>query len=1006
MKNSMLLSGIMILLICANSQAQKIDAKATTLKSRADSLSHISQYDSANVRWKQAAELFLKSENYAQYVQCLNEIGYSQTVLGQYEKSDSTLNKTLEEGKKLLGESSSEVGKSYYYIAGNQVAVGHYDQGRENMKKALMIALKNKNRLEEGVVLNGLGRICFFQSDYNKALTYFSQSLEIFEEEDSDTDQMVGGYMNIGTIFLMKGQYMPAVKHYEKALSFIPQEIQSLLKAGIYNNIGYSLFEMGEMERALMYYQKSLSMRVDLLGEVHPQIATSISNIGNVFYKNNKIDEALIQYRKALEIRKELLKPDHPDIGRNLMNIGLMYHILKQYTEAENYLKESLQLLSSGAGPEHQYTGDVYLNLGMTLKAQGKLELARNAFERAIEIFEMTDSRNDIISTRVQLAYMEDSSLPDRLKNCEMALERLFPDQDTKDYKSLVSTVSSSDYSVLLKIFKAYAYVLEALNDQNSQPDHLKSALILRKLSVNLMDKMRLNYRSDISRIYNDEPHRSVYEKGVEISLKLYEADRNPVYREDAFWFMEKGKASVLFTSLTESKAKKIGGINQDILMREQRLKEELTWIENEINAADEENKEELRDELFQLKRTYDSFRDSIKTSFPGYHLLTQQVDVIGSSEIQSRLNAKTAIVEYFLSDSMLTIAIIRKDNFKIVKKKKRETFEANLENLYRSINKRDKQKFLKLSGILHKDLIQPISQQLDGVEELIIVPHADLWYLPFESLVVNNPEGDLSRASYLLSEYIISYHYSSTILFGQESTDYQENKSILAFAPVFDEESRNENLSSSDTLQYAHFYNKENRHDYIRHLPESKKEVTEIAKLFRTGNHEASVFIGKESTEEHFKKESDSYTFLHLATHSFINEEKPDYSGIYFSKPDTTRKQNDDGILFSGELYNLNLKSDVVVLSSCESGIGKAVKGEGMLSLSRGFYYSGAKQIIYSLWKVYDKSTRDLMVKFYRHVLDGKPVEIALRKAKLEMLENKATSFPKYWAGFVLLGK
>jgi CHAT domain-containing protein len=134
------------------------------------------------------------------------------------------------------------------------------------------------------------------------------------------------------------------------------------------------------------------------------------------------------------------------------------------------------------------------------------------------------------------------------------------------------------------------------------------------------------------------------------------------------------------------------------------------------------------------------------------------------------------------------------------------------------------------------------------------------------------------------------------------------------------------------------------------------------------------------------------------------MNEKYPQLSGLAFSQPDDTIS-GEDGILYSGEIYTLDLHADLVVLSSCESGIGRLAKGEGMFSLTRGFIYAGANNVVVSLWKVYDKHTSKLMIEFYRGIAAGQDYSTALHNAKLKMLQNEDTAFPVSWAGFVLVG-
>jgi CHAT domain-containing protein len=188
--------------------------------------------------------------------------------------------------------------------------------------------------------------------------------------------------------------------------------------------------------------------------------------------------------------------------------------------------------------------------------------------------------------------------------------------------------------------------------------------------------------------------------------------------------------------------------------------------------------------------------------------------------------------------------------------------------------------------------------------------------------------------------------------------------------------------------------------------LPATEKELHAIINLFKSSNQEALGYFHEKATEDIIKSEDmANYNFIHIATHSLKDSRNTKLSGLIFSKP-ASAADAEDGILYSSEIYNLNLNAKLVVLSSCESGIGILVKGEGMFALARGFFYSGVQNIIFSLWKVEDKTTSRLMIELYRNILSGQGLPDALRKAKLELIKNRFTAFPKYWSGFILVGE
>ncbi len=239
--------------------------------------------------------------------------------------------------------------------------------------------------------------------------------------------------------------------------------------------------------------------------------------------------------------------------------------------------------------------------------------------------------------------------------------------------------------------------------------------------------------------------------------------------------------------------------------------------------------------------------------------------------------------------------------------------------------------------------------------------------------------------------------------------TDRQDNVSFAGFAPVFrDNERTRVNVVSSrlasrlDTTDLRSITLDGKK---LRELPFSEEEVKSIAGEFSKHGKNASLFLNSQATKEAFGTTARSCSYLHVATHGVVNRSDPRRSALIFAQNSGSQDQL-DGALFAAEAYNLTLNADLVVLSSCESGVGSYVTGEGMYTLTRGFLYSGARNVTYSLWKVKDHHTSELMMSFYRGILEGNRPGKALQLAKIKMLSQPETSFPFSWAGFVLIGE
>ncbi len=199
-----------------------------------------------------------------------------------------------------------------------------------------------------------------------------------------------------------------------------------------------------------------------------------------------------------------------------------------------------------------------------------------------------------------------------------------------------------------------------------------------------------------------------------------------------------------------------------------------------------------------------------------------------------------------------------------------------------------------------------------------------------------------------------------------------------------------------------------------IQPLPGSKDEVLTIDSTFVLSQKESAIFIDTLAEESVIKSgEIGEYQYVHIASHGFVNQEEPEFSGIFLrlDPADTL----EDGILFSGEVYDLNLNAELVTLSACETGLGKISEGEGIIGLTRALIYAGTKNVNVSLWKVSDASTRNLMVGLYDQLARTEvPTDKFqtlnysryLRQSKLQMIEDGEYAHPYYWSPFVLIGK
>jgi CHAT domain-containing protein len=304
----------------------------------------------------------------------------------------------------------------------------------------------------------------------------------------------------------------------------------------------------------------------------------------------------------------------------------------------------------------------------------------------------------------------------------------------------------------------------------------------------------------------------------------------------------------------------------------------------------------------------------------------------------------------------------------------------------------------------LYNAIFKPLETELASSRKLIIVPDGTLAYLPFEALPVASEGGRMTAAArYLLERFSVSYAPSATALAAIKANRKErasQAKSLIAFGdPVYDPRQSEEDKSAALNLP-----SRDERGFSFKRLPHTRTEVNDIASLFRKSAQQ--IYLGQEAREQNVKQAIlAQYRYVHFAAHGLIDEQRPQRSGIVLS---TGGDEKEDGVLQMSEVVRLKLNADLVTLSACSTGLGKLINGEGIIGLTRSFFYAGASSVVISLWNVNDLATAELMKAFYQNLNRGAAKDEALRQAKLALMKspNRAWKHPYFWASFVLMGE
>jgi CHAT domain-containing protein/lipopolysaccharide biosynthesis regulator YciM len=980
-----------------------------------------------------------------------NNIGLAYLDKGEYDKALEYNFKVLKIRQEILGEKHPDTAKSYNNIGIVYYNEGEYDKALEYYIKALQIRKEifGEKNSDVAASYNNIGLAYADKGEYDKALEYYFIVLQIRKEILGEKSlDMTASYNNIGLAYANKGKYDKALEYYIKALQ-IRKEIlgeKNLDVADSYNNIGNVYEGKGENDKALEYHFKALKIRQEIFGEKHPDVAMSYNNIGNVYDDKGENDKALEYYFKSLQIDKEIYNEKHPYVASDYDNIGNVYDDKGENDKALEYHFKALKIRQEILGEKHPDVAKSYYNIGLDYRDKGELDKALEYYFKSLQIFkEIFGGKHPDVSA----SYYKIGDLYRIKGEYDMALEYyqkgvascLYDFNDTVGiYKApIIKGYLNWDY--LLKLMQAKAQIIADKNKIHTGPtynERKKIALRHYQACDTLIDITRKEITTQSDKLALGEKASKVYKEAIDLLTSPQTTDNaenvKKTVDEDqnlAFYFSEKNKSSVLLEALAGQEAMKFAGIPDNLLQKEHNLKIDIAFYTKQLSEPeklDSAKSKLFQDRLFLRNRSYDSLIMVFEKLFPEYHNMKYNNKPATVKDIQKILDKKTAMISYFVGDSTFVIFTLTKSKMDVQKVPMIKNLNDSIEWFRYGLTDTSlwmHENYRRLGYKLYQQLL-PKSALIDKqIKNLIIIPDGELAIMPFESLLTTNYIGDINAYSeyqYLIKKYNISYSYSTNLFYrtfsNQKPSSIEMTKlnDWLAFAPVFDnsgeqsmvmttqELQRQLNWLRTDTLMINRsMFNKNN----ITPLPSTEAEAEAIFKLYDENNLKAKVLLHDNANEKSIKSgELEKYKVLHFATHGFVNSERPELSGLLLAQ-DTIG--GEDGVLYSGEIYNLKLNADLVVLSACETGLGKIQKGEGIIGLTRALLYAGTKNIIVSLWQVADKSTSDLMVDFYKNSLASKgqlSYSEALRNAKLKMINEGKYAHPFFWSPFILIGK
>lgn len=932
---------------------------------------------------------------------------------------------------------NSKLSVIYNFSSKAQNSIAQFNEAKISAEEALKLSKLSNNKTEEANAYDNIGHIYLSTGNYEKAKDNFINALTVRQDNLNSNYYLSTSQLNLGIVFQRMGNFEESYIYLKKALEYKLKDSQknNILKADIHQNIGYIQYNKAEFNKALISFENTLSLAKKVFKNETPYFVRIYNDLGLVYSIKEHFNESLKYYQKALSVSiKHFGLDQHPDQIRIHFNIGTIYRKQNSKEQALHHTKKCLDMALKVFGDDHMNLFYPYSQIGQIYGDERGVPYIKKALEICKKMKSGSEIRISFLQDYLYEIYFRIGKYNEALASAKESLNirlNLFGEsngntirsydliskaylllgdyENSREYnqKSInANYVPNDKHNIIDDEFKIINYIntdlllesikqsadisLELYLQQNDKANLIRSNKFYNKASE-LISLLRNKQRNYEDKIKFSAITKSVYTKSIQSNFLLSKLENDNTYLISSFYNSEKSRANVLRELANNTEAKKISNIDDITLNLEKSIDTKIASLYSEVLRETSNEKTDstklysIEGEISDLVRKKDSIEKRIEENHPKYYKLKYDKSIVTIEDIQNEIDENSTLIEFSYFSNHLYAFIITKNTFNV-----EEIITKNLEHEVESFNSHitndNHNGFLEKSFQLYSQIIKPIEKHFTG-DQLIIIPDEFLWHLQFDLLITKKSE----KPSYLLYNYAISYANSASLLFDQ---DFSTRKDLLDECIAFSYTNSDSKAIDSDFISLKKFRDAKND------LPGTRKEIKELSKIF-----DGAYFYGNNADEFNFKENAHNYKLIHLALHAEIDSINPSNLKILFSK--TQNQSQEDNKLYGHEIYTLDIPADLVVLSACNTGVGKINKGEGILSLGNAFQYAGAKSLLLSRWKISDETTPELMKYFYENISNGMTKSKALQQAKIDFLANANyfESKPKYWGSFYILG-
>lgn len=950
------------------------------------------------------------------------------------------------------------------------IAIGEYREALKRYQMEAEAAKRGDDRLGQAQAHGQIGLLLSYLGKNKEARNHLITALGLLDlpsTEQSETSKRAYAVVlsNSGEVNYSKGNLLKASTDFDQALKLFAEVGDRSGEARVHLYNGYIAGSLGEAETAVAEISQAMSLFKDVRNKSGEASCLTALGLSHSLVRDE--EEAIRLHREAGEIFRVI--GDRQNEAITLNGLGQAYEFLSEYPIAlENY-QHSLNLsLEMG---DLDFAAVAAFKVARTYRSMGSVKRALDEYQRCLRLSRAAGKRRTEANALndVALIYVSQQSrektisqyqkilkfygeISDRhgqataLNNLGDFLLRLGSKREALDsYKrALTFSEPAGDKAVLISTLYGLAHVERDLGA-------FESALTYIQRSINAIEDMRTKVTSPGFRMSYFAAVRKDYDLYIDILMQLDHQRPGEGFAAKALMASESARARSLLDVLTEAHADIRRGVSPELIERERHVKALIrsqAQYQMELSFSSDDSGEtgQVEREINQLETEYLQIEADLRNQNQRFLSLSQAAPLTLDQMRAELGDSETLLLEYALGDERSYLWAVTADSLKTYELPSRAVLEAAGREVHDLLVAREQlshelngdyaekveeadRSYLAKAANLSQLLLGDIADQL-GTKRLVIVTEGMLQYVPFDALPTPSREtratvGTSSISSWPTNPLIATHEIIvlpsisslAAIRAGKLRVTSSDRLVAVLADPVFsnnDDRMKNseqhgpillagsEQISTQPALRDLKLRSENGSATRLVHAAEEADAILAAAPR-------GTVMLAKDfdaNREKAMSSQIGEYQIVHFATHGFFNTDHPEFSGVVLSMVNRDGTKT-NGFLPLEDVYNLNLSAELVVLSACDTALGKSVQGEGVVGLTRGFMYAGARSVVTSLWKVDDRATAALMKEFYKSMLqDCMTPASALRVAKLKIREEKAWSAPYFWAGFVLQGE